>query len=81
MVSAHNRAWLMANMMSILFLAQATCVASQGNTAAGPWPPISSQPGDSLHPSSWVCQHVVCHEDSRAVLGAPQRGSGGPGGG
>lgn len=66
----------MASMTSILFLAQATCVASQGNTAAGSWPPISSQPGGLLASQQLGGSGMwPRHEDSRAVLGASHRGA------
>lgn len=67
----------MADMMSIIFLAQATCLASQGNTAAGPWPPISSQPVGLLSAQQLDGSGMWPHcEDSRTVLG---RSNGGPG--
>lgn len=66
----------MANMISITFLAQATCVASQGNTAAGPWPPISSQPGGLLSSQQLGGSSMWPHrEDSRTVLDASHRGA------
>ena len=46
----------MANMISITFLAQATCVASQGNTATALGLPSHLSLADSFPPSSWVGQ-------------------------